>query len=516
MSIRSVSLFLMSFMLLFQNFIFTDCGCGKKKDKENRPNLNGTGRGEARLVEINYVEIVSTLGISNANSYYFILSQSPPSSKSAHCQDSCYPVLSPEGQQWNVITESDGWIDLEYDICVRVNYDEFGNPICDGFLGHVGILLTPQAVSISNVSGGVATLGPYAPGAPFSLFFTPNNENPDFPPVSTYEGVTYRGINLAGGEFESSFNPPFASDALYYVEQGMNTVRLPFKWEYLQPDLSIPVNYSTGNALELVKLINTWTASNIAVIFDMHNYMRYKEQIIGATNSNVTKEDYAEFWRITAQQFGNNPLVFFDLMNEPNSMSTELILENYNAAIAAIRGVGANNLVLLEGNNWSGLNSWSESWGYSPNSEVFTPQKIIDPANNYAINVHQYFTSTSGGGSGLGECVLPSQVLAIENFNSFIALMKSYKQRAILTEIGGQNSTRCIGCIDTFLSAVEDNPNQVIDGKNTGGFIGWTAWTGGHAWDGTNYPMDLNPLNNGDERPQMTEAFELHLTPPPQ
>ena len=41
--------------------------------------------------------------------------------------------------------------------------------------------------------------------------------------------------------------------------------------------------------------------------------------------------------------------VIFALMNNPYNMTTELWLENANAAIAAIRLEGADNLILISG-----------------------------------------------------------------------------------------------------------------------------------------------------------------------
>ncbi len=454
------------------------------------------------------VNALSSLGLKNGNAYDFVLTGSNGSD--ANCKDACYPVLATNGQQWVDIYSASGWIDVEYDICSSVTYDPQGKPQCQGWLGHLGISFSAAQTKISNVSGGTATLSGYVAGQPFTVTFTPSSPPPPphFPTPSSYSGVMYRGVNLAGAEFDDAFHIPYASDALYYVQKGMNIMRIPFKLEYIQPNLSVPIDFTQGDASELVSLVNTLTDAKIYVIFDMHNYMRYNNQIIGQSPS-VTAKNYADAWGQIAGQFKGNAYVFFDLMNEPHDMSTELILSNYNAAIASIRAQGADNLVLLEGNNYSGVAGWTQSWsGNTPSSQVFLPANIKDPSNNYAINVHEYFDSPTGGGGGSNECIDPSTVLTVEKFQDFIAYLQTYKLRAILTELGGLATANCCGCIDNFLTAVEQHPAS----QDVGGFIGWSAWAGGHSWG--SYPLNLTPNPDGSEKMQMTQGFEKHLTPP--
>ncbi|OLG97535.1 cellulase, partial [Xanthomonas oryzae pv. oryzae] len=68
------------------------------------------------------------------------------------------------------------------------------------------------------------------------------------PPGSKKEtaGLKYVGVNLSGAEFNSRKKPgtlfkdytyPAASDFSYFAGKGMNTIRLPFLWERVQPAL---------------------------------------------------------------------------------------------------------------------------------------------------------------------------------------------------------------------------------------------------------------------------------------
>ena len=66
-------------------------------------------------------------------------------------------------------------------------------------------------------------------------------------PKKDTAGLKYVGVNLSGAEFNSRKKPgtlfkdytyPAASDFSYFAGKGMNTIRLPFLWERVQPELN--------------------------------------------------------------------------------------------------------------------------------------------------------------------------------------------------------------------------------------------------------------------------------------
>jgi endoglucanase len=78
-----------------------------------------------------------------------------------------------------------------------------------------------------------------------------------------------------------------------------------------------------------------------------------------------------------AQRYKDNDLVIFGIMNEPNTMPTELWIEVANEGtfqetksrndlffqgIDAIRSAGAENLIMVPGNAWTGAWSWNLTW----------------------------------------------------------------------------------------------------------------------------------------------------------
>jgi hypothetical protein len=48
-------------------------------------------------------------------------------------------------------------------------------------------------------------------------------------------------------------------------------------------------------------------------------------------------------------------------MNEPHDMGTEAVFHFHQQAIWAIRGVNSKNKIVISGNGWDSLNSWTDS-----------------------------------------------------------------------------------------------------------------------------------------------------------
>ncbi len=472
----------------------------------------------------------STLGIQNINNYYFVLSgvtNSADASCGSSGQNTCYPTLSPQngttagGAQWINISSQTGWIDTEYDVCSGVAYPS-GVATCQGYVGHVGVKFTTTSTIISGVTGGTAQLGPYQAGNPLTLTFTPTTPTPTpIPTPNSYASVPYRGVNLSGAEFDYAFQLPNPVDSVYFVDKGVSTVRLPFKWEYLLPNSTSPdpsqhIDFTQGNAKQYAALVNTLTSAGLYVVVDMHNYMRFPENatsgpVIGK-DSPATQADYAQAWGDIATEFKANDHVIFDLMNEPHDMDTQLVFDNYKAAITAIRNANANNLVVLEGNNWSGLHSWTTATGTDgkTNAQVFTKAAIND--NNYAINTHQYFDADFSGTSDCVADTSQSALLQRLGYADFANYMHTNQLRVIVTELGGFNNSGCANDINYFLTQIEQSDAYNPNAPSNGGFIGWIGWAGGHAYNGL--PLDLG--NDGGEKTTMTQGFASngHLLPP--
>lgn len=308
------------------------------------------------------------------------------------------------------------------------------------------------------------------------------------------------GWNVAGAEFGSlpgrhghEYIYPSASDLDALAAKGMNVLRLPFRWERIQPKL-----HGDLSAAELALLQEAVAAArgrNLAVVLDVHNYARFDDKPIGSPE--VPEDALADLWRRLAVPFRDDPHILFGLMNEPHDMSTQTWLRAANLAIRAIRDAGAHNLVLVPGNAWTGAHSWS-SGGEGSNATVMAG--VEDPCGNVAYEVHQYFDADYSGTSPL--CV--GQEGALKGLRSFTEWLRGRRARGFLGEFGTGSAASCAGPLRSALSVMADNPDV---------WIGWTAWAAGAWWAG-DYPLSLQK-RDGRDKPQVTILADFAARKPP-
>ena len=327
--------------------------------------------------------------------------------------------------------------------------------------------------------------------------------------------LPYRGVSLASAEFAVDPNgngtlpgvhgkdyvypdPHYASgynSADYYVQKGMTTFRLPFRWERLQPTRNAA--FDVAEQTRLTTTVDDLLAKGVVVFLDPHNYARYGTALIGSNA--VPNSDFADFWRRLASLYKGNSRVVFAIMNEPHDMSTEQWVGAANAAIAAIRSVGATNLIVVPGNGWDGAYGWSQNWYGTANAAAML--QITDPGNNYAFEVHQYLDPDSSGSGST--CV--STTIGSERLAGFTSWLHVHGKRGFLGEFSGAANSTCLAAIDDMLNHIEANSNV---------WLGWTFWAAGPWWG----PGSIEPTGGADEA--RVKALLPHLawaggTPPP-
>lgn len=231
--------------------------------------------------------------------------------------------------------------------------------------------------------------------------------------------TSWRGVNIAGGEFAaptteptSSFsnaNPGGYGIAYHYDSQatfdrlaadGARVVRLPFRWERIQPVTGRPLDRAELDRLRAA--VRRARAAGLQVVLDLHNYGGYYRfdgtrgvrAPLGSTR--LTRFDFADLWGRLSLAFRDEAAVLgYGLMNEPTdmaaagSMSPGRTWERASQeALNRIRRNGDRRLVLVAGYAWSGVQGWAD---------VHPAPWISDPAANVRYEAHHYWDRDNSG-----------------------------------------------------------------------------------------------------------------------
>lgn len=366
------------------------------------------------------------------------------------------------------------------------------------------------------------------------LYDTPNNATFNAAAAETTENtVPYRGISLAGGEFEGEYAAngvflPFDNDAELFIYKGMNTFRIPILWEYIA-DIDGTIR-ATPNYLErLDGVIANLTAKNATVILDLHNYMRYNpsnvalntantdprgRDVIGVGRGAPTLGAVGLLWTNIVARY-SSPRMIYGLMNEPHDVSFESIANYYSVAIDAIRRAERfyklpPHLLLVSGNNWTGLHSW---FGGDNNNSFTNANRLLfnDTENNTAIEVHQYFDDDASGTYYTNDCVSfdAFKPQFDRYWTRFVDWCRTKQVKAFLGEFGIPRTETCIREATYILEHI-----HALDSV----FLGWTVWAAGNAWG--RYELSLAPggkVNSllWQEEPYLSRLSPLIPAPPP-
>jgi endoglucanase len=311
----------------------------------------------------------------------------------------------------------------------------------------------------------------------------------DMSPPGTLQ---YVGINLSGLEFGAGNYPgvlntdyvmPTHAEIDSYAAEGMNIIRLPFAWERLQPVMNGPLDQ---NYLSLIDNVVNYAASKgMTVDLDLHNYGLYYGNPVGGAS--VPNSAFANLWSQVAQHYASTPNVMFDLMNEPYEQTGQQWVQSANAAIAAIRGTGASQEILVGGVNYENGEAWTTS------SDVFM-SGIVDPKMNFAYEVHQYINVWNGP---ITSVVSPT--FGADSLQAVTQWAQANGARLFLGEFGAVNSVASLAATTNELNYIAQNTNV---------WQGATEWGGGPWWG--NYAYSTEPVN-GSPSPQV-QMLQHYLT----
>lgn len=428
---------------------------------------------------------LSNLGVANDSPYLWKLSGS--SGSDASCsqnskKSTCYQEIDNLATQWVGIQNSGGWFDLEYDV-----FD--GN---NNYIGHFGISLTPQAVTISNEEGITATISAYQAGQAQQVTVTPNIIPPAPCNIThnatlSQQGSLAAGVNLSGEEWGGSVTeivPPTCADIDTAYQNLFYSLRIPFKLEYGSSNgQTIDANSTyVQNYLALVKHATIYGGE---VIVEPHNYMQFNSQPI------TPQQCQSLIGQSFVGLFQNIPNVVVEAMNEPPGGTDLTTLSNcYDGLIKAARAQGYLGPLVIEGATWGTPNVWTNADG-TPSIQFTTLSKFfIDDATygNVQMGIHCYFNGATGGGDGLSECVPAGQALEINRLPELTALAKQYGIKIRSTEMGVINSSNCNAVLVNVLQHFSNNTDVYV------GYNWWTLTPSNPTdWGPDGYPLLLNP-----------------------
>ena len=208
---------------------------------------------------------------------------------------------------------------------------------------------------------------------------------------------------LVGPDFTNQFWKQFKDnyitreDIRYIKRTGMNTIRIPFHYKLFTDEDYMGLSANQDGFQRLDSLVAWCRESEIYLILDMHDAPG------GQTGDNIddsygypwlmTSEEsqnlFVSIWKKIAEHYQNEPIILgYDLLNEPiatyfvdaDRAKLNAALEPvYKKAVAAIREVDKNHIVLLGGAQWNS------------NFKVFKDSKFDD---KLMYTCHRYWCDT--------------------------------------------------------------------------------------------------------------------------
>lgn len=320
-----------------------------------------------------------------------------------------------------------------------------------------------------------------------AILSAPSQAESNPPMLRAADALWLPGVNIAGGEFNArgtklgtDYRYPSTDRIDYFAAKGFRVFRVPFRAKRVVRPATTGGILLTTDVDVLIDVIDHAAKRNAYVILDMHDYGRFFSAGLIGRDPDAT-EEFAAAWGMIAARVKERANVVFGLMNEPNKQTAKEWLEGANAAIAAIRDAGANQMILVPGSYWSGAHSWLRR----DNATVMLG--VIDPANNFAYEVHQYLDKRSSG-------TKPDVVegAGSSRLNAFTAWAKEHKVRAFLGEFGWAQNDQAHAEGEALLAHMSNNRDV---------WIGWAYWAAG-PWR-RDYMFSLEPLD-GIDRPQMS------------
>jgi hypothetical protein len=373
-------------------------------------------------------------------------------------RDATGAVISPATQIGQAITDAPStWSSLPTVAGLAPAGAVTGSVLFVGYDTPAGETHLLDDVSVSQVSG--------APTALAGPLHTSGAQIVD----AKGRAVTLHGINISGLETYGSAATPVSPAEVATAQQwGANYVRIPLGENSVVPG---DCSYDSTYLSRVDAMVQAATSRGMLALVDLHrNAVTACGPIV---QQNMPDSKAVTFWQTVANRYKNNPLVAFDLYNEPHDVSDSVWRNGgtttsngvtYTAVgmqklYTTVRGTGATNLVFASGTNWA---------------SSYPATAPITGATNLVYAVHAYTcpgaTPAQGGTCNSGPAGIydPSGILG----NFFTASAASVP--VVITEFGWPDRN---------------------DGTYSANVIAWAA---AHHWGWSVWGFDGTTYNNFD------------------
>ncbi len=294
------------------------------------------------------------------------------------------------------------------------------------------------------------------------------------------------GLNVAGAEFTAKELPGkhnhhyFFPESGYFrqwQERGVRMVRFPLKWERLQPVLFGELDAEYAALID--RTLEDAARHDMQVILDIHNYARYRGQLIGTPAVPIAA--YADLMgRVAARWHGERALWGYDLMNEPHSGADRYWPATAQAGIDAIRRHDFRRPLLIEGYSWSSSERWPRY------NDVLLG--LRDPADNLIFSAHTYIDPDASGHYADPPASDFDPMIGVKRVQPFVDWLVRHNKRGHIGEFGvPDDDPRWLEAMDNLLAYLQAH------------CIPMTYWAAGRSWGG--YRLAVEP-RDGQDRPQ--------------
>lgn len=242
----------------------------------------------------------------------------------------------------------------------------------------------------------------------------------------------YKGINMSGDEFGTTglyFST--LADIQPYIDIGVTCMRLPFKWELIQPVLYGPLDNTVANKIKTQ--INLITGNGMYCAPEFHNFGGRGGLKIG--DSGLPVSAWLDVVKKFIQFIGNdNTKLIFGMMNEP-VIDGNIWRAAAKATTDQVRALGFNNEIWVPGSGFTGAHDWVSS-GNGTRFADFT-----DPITDIVVHdMHQYLDADNAGDDG--QCSIGSST----RIDAAFAWCAANNRKVVIGEYGCGSPTTYTQC----------------------------------------------------------------------